>query len=131
MRRPVAVVCLGAYGELKADPNGGTSCEVREFALLEDGREVTLLDGRGWTTTARIDEISLDHAVRNVYNVVLPDDAETTGEMHEWRSFEQRLRMAGVAATADQLRALPYRVILSVPGSAGQRGGEYVEGLET
>jgi hypothetical protein len=57
--------------------------------------------------------------VRNVYNVVLPDDAEQTGDEHEWQRFEQRLREAGVGVTADQLRALPYRVFLSVPsGSA-------------
>jgi hypothetical protein len=86
---------------------------VREFALLSDGREVTLLDDRGWTTSAPLGEISLTHFVRNVYTVVLPDDAEETDEEHEWQRFEQRLREAGVVAvTRDELRALPYRVIL-------------------
>ncbi|HEY4464461.1 MAG TPA: hypothetical protein VGN41_17475 [Streptosporangiaceae bacterium] len=51
--------------------------------------------------------------VRDVYNVVLPDNAEETGEEHEWQRFVQRLREAGVAVTPDELRALPYRVILS------------------
>ena len=116
---PVAVVSLGAWGDLKESSGGGTSCKVREFALLSDGREVTLLDDRGWTSSAPLGEISLTHVVRNVYTVVLPDDAEETGEEHEWQSFEQRLREAGVAVTRDELRALPYRVILSVPcGSA-------------
>ncbi|CAN5173903.1 hypothetical protein BH20ACT24_BH20ACT24_01830 [soil metagenome] len=92
---------------------------MREFALLSDGREVTLLDDRGWTTSAPLGGISLTHVVRDVYNVVLPDDAEETGEEHEWQRFEQRLREAGVAVTRDELRALPYRIILSVPcGSA-------------
>jgi hypothetical protein len=92
---------------------------VREFALLSDGGEVTLLDDRGWTTTAPLGEISLSHVVRNVYNCVLPDDAEETGETHEWQRFGQRLREAGVAVTPDELPALPYRVILRVPnGSA-------------
>jgi hypothetical protein len=89
---------------------------VREFALLSDGREVTLLDDRGWTTSAQLGEISLVHVVGNVYNVVLPDDAEETGEEHEWQRFEQRLREAGVTVTPDQLRAVPYQVILTVPG---------------
>jgi hypothetical protein len=94
---------------------------VREFALLSDGREVTLLDDRGWTTSAPLGRtadgqearMSVTHVVRNVYNVVLPDNAEETGEEHEWQRFAQRLREAGVAVTLDEIRALPYRVILS------------------
>jgi hypothetical protein len=72
----------------------------------------------GWTTSAQLGEISLAHVVGNVYNVVLPDDAEETGEEHEWQLFEQRLREAGVAVTPDELRAVPYRVILSVPSGS-------------
>jgi len=117
---PVTVVSLAAWGELEKSPSGGTRCKVREFALLSDGHEVTLLDDRGWTTSARLGEISLTHVVRNVYTVVLPDDAEETGEEHEWQRFEQRLREAGVAVTRDELRALPYRIILSVSGGMAQ-----------
>jgi hypothetical protein len=113
---PAGVVSLGAWGDLADGPGGGTSCTVREFARLSDGREVTLLDDRGWTTSAPLSAISLAQTVRNISNVVLPDDAEQTGEEHEWQRFEQRLREAGVAVTADQLRALPYRIIVSVPG---------------
>ncbi len=57
--------------------------------------------------------MSIAHVVRNVYNVVLPDNAEETGDEHEWQRFAQRLREAGVAVTPDELRALPYRVSLS------------------
>ena len=123
---PVAVVGLGAWCDLDSpeeDSGGGagTSFKVREFALLSDGREVTLLDDRGWTTSAPLGgtaggqevRMSVTHVVRNVYNVVLPDNAEETGEEHEWQRFAQRLREAGVAVTPDELRALPYRVILS------------------
>ena len=112
---PATVVSLGAWGDLEEGPGGGTSCTVREFALLSDGREVTLADDRGWTSSAPLGRISLSHVVRNVYDVVLPDDAEQTGEEHEWQGFEQRLREAGVAVTRDELRALPYRVFLSLP----------------
>jgi hypothetical protein len=89
------------------------SFTVREFALLSDGREVTLLDDRGWATSASPGEISVSHIVRNVYNVALPDNAEETGEQHEWQRFVQRLREAGVEATPDELRSLPYHVILT------------------
>jgi hypothetical protein len=47
--------------------------------------------------------------------VVLPDNAEETGEAHEWQRFEQRLSEAGVAVTQEELRTLPYRITLSVP----------------
>jgi len=57
--------------------------------------------------------MSVTHVVRNVYNVVLPDNAEETGQEHEWQRFAQRLREAGVEVTLDELRALPYRVVLS------------------
>ncbi len=121
---PVAVVSLGARCDLDPPaegPGGGTSFRVREFALLSDGREVTLLDDRGWTTSAPLGgtadgqaaPLPVAQVVRNVRNVVLPDDAEETGEEHEWQRFVQRLREAGVAVTPDGLRALPYRVILS------------------
>jgi hypothetical protein len=115
---PAVVVALGAWCDLHSageDSGGsaGTSFKVREFALLSDGREVTLLDDRGWSTSARLDQIPITQVIRDVYNTVLPDDAEETGEEHEWQRFEQRLREAGVAVTLDELRALPYRVILS------------------
>jgi hypothetical protein len=114
---PAVVVALGAWCDLHSpgeDSGGGagTSFKVREFALLSDGREVTLLDDRGWSTSARLDRIPITQVVRDVFNTVLPDDAEDTGEEHEWQRFEQRLREAGVAVTLDELRALPYRVIL-------------------
>jgi hypothetical protein len=76
---PATVASLGAWGDLKEGSGGGTSCKVREFALLSDGREVTLLDDRGWTTSAPLGEISLTHVVRDVYTVVLPDDAIKLG----------------------------------------------------
>jgi len=108
------VVRLVACGDLTGGP-GATSCSVRESAELSDGREITLLDDRGWTTTAPLDVILLAHVVRNIYNAVLPDDAEGTGEEHEWQRFEQRLRDAGIEVTADELRALPYSVIVRLP----------------
>ena len=117
---PAMVVSLSAWGELAEGSDGGTSCAVRELALLSDGREITLLDGRGWTTSAPLSALSLDHVVRNIYNVLLPDDAEQTGEEHDWHGFVQRLRDARVAVTSDELRALPYRVIVSVPGGGSR-----------
>lgn len=115
-----SAVSLGAWGDLEKNPEGGTNCKVREFAVLSDGREVTLLDDRGWMTSAPVHEITLTHVVRNVYTVVLPDDARETGEKHEWQRFAQCLLEAGVAVTPDDLRTLPYQVILNVPSGIAQ-----------
>ncbi len=113
---PAAVVCLVARADLEQAPGGGTSATIRESALLSDGREVTLLEDRGWTTSGPLGEISLTHVVRSVDTAVLPDDAEVTGERHEWQRFARRLREVGIAVTPEQLRVLPYRVLVSVPG---------------
>lgn len=82
--------------------------------MLDDGREVTLSDDRGWTTTASWETLSVAHAVRNIDTAVLPDDAETTAEMQEWPLFTRRLREAGVVVDVEALRTLPYDVVLVV-----------------
>lgn len=122
---PVAVVSLGAWCDLDSSPAAssftGTPFRVREFALLSDGREVTLLDDRGWATSEPLGgtaddpeaRMSLAHVVGNLSMAVLPDDAEQTGEEHEWQHFVERLGDAGVAVTPDELRALPYHITLS------------------
>jgi hypothetical protein len=88
---------------------------VREFALLSDGRELALLDDRGWSSSAPLSAITLAQVVRNVYNAILPDDAEETGETHEWQRFEQRLQEAGLTVSQQELQTMPYSVRLTVP----------------
>jgi hypothetical protein len=118
--KPATVVSLGARGDISRAPEGGTSCNVREFALLSDGREVTVLEGRGWMSSARPSEIFLTDVVRNILTAVLPDDAEETGDEHEWQDFAGRLRDAGFTVTVAELRALPYQVTLEVRGGMAE-----------
>jgi len=77
-------VGLGAWCDLDspAEDAGGSHFKVREFALLSDGREVTLLDDRGWTISAPLARVSVTHIVSGTYTTVLPDNAEETGEEH-------------------------------------------------
>lgn len=115
---PPTVVSLAAWCDLDRMPKGAvsvcvTSFKVREYALLSDGREVTLLDDRGWGTNEPLAGMSVAHIVGNLHMAVLPDDAEETGEEHEWGHFVDRLREAGVAVTVDELRLVPYDIILS------------------
>ena len=117
------LISLGASCDLVAEDERERtlSFEVVEFALLADGRRVTLLDDRGWSSAFRGadgSETHWDHLTavsieRDVLNVVLPDDAEETGETHEWAWFAERLRDEGVETTVDELKDLPYEVVLS------------------
>jgi hypothetical protein len=112
----VAFCELGDPAEYRGSP-GGRSFNVVEYAVLSDGREVVLLDDRGWTEwthglgPGEVWPLTARQVRGNVLNVVLPDNAETTGEDHEWERFLERLRDAGVILPVDELRRRPYRVV--------------------
>ena len=117
------LISLGASCDLVAEDETERtlSFQVEEYALLAGGRRITLLDDRGWSSTfsggdgseTHWDHLTAVSIERDVLNVVLPDDAEETGETHEWQWFVERLRDAGVEATVDDLMGLPYSVVLS------------------
>ncbi|ABW13372.1 hypothetical protein Franean1_3983 [Parafrankia sp. EAN1pec] len=94
---------------------------VEEFATLSDGRRLTLTDDRGWSSKrsgggAATDAwvgLTVEAVESAVRNVVLPDDAEETGELYSWTRLVERLRALGVETTLEELRRLPYEVILS------------------
>ena len=120
----VQVVGLGARCELvpperySASP-GGVSFDVSEFAVLDDGRRITLHAERGWTTWAHDTErgqidpwetLTTRGITQDVLNVVLPD--EDDGEPHPWEWLRGLLQKHGVEATVEQLKAVPYEVEL-------------------
>jgi len=49
---------------------------------------------------------------RDVLTVVLPDDAEQTGEGHPWEGLVDLLARAGVTETVERLREVAYEVRL-------------------
>jgi hypothetical protein len=53
-----------------------------------------------------------DSIRQDVLNVVLPDDDES-GEDHPWEWLAEQARLQGIDVTADELKALPYEVILT------------------
>jgi hypothetical protein len=129
------VVALGARCELvppeesTASP-GGVSFDVSEFAVLADGRRLTLHSERGWTTWVRSTDqrgpldpwiaLTEDGVRQDVLNVVLPD--EDDGEPHPWKWLCELLREHGVETTTEHLKALPYAVELSDELRARLRG---------
>lgn len=112
---------LRLWSDLVPSESGsGTSFVVSEFAVLSDGRELPILEGRGWTVfagTLTADEylsrLTIRDIERDIHNAVLSDDAETTGEWQDWQHLADKLGELGVDASADQLKQLPYAIELS------------------
>lgn len=104
----VTVVGLGAQAELAHNDQRGMNIDVHEFAVVEDGRRLTLHQDRGFSTSAT--HMTAGHAGRSVLTTVLPDDAEITGEDHPWEWLASLIGDQGVAVTPDQLKAVPYAV---------------------
>lgn len=111
------VVGLGAICALArgAEDARSQSFSVGEFVLLEDGRRVVLHRDRGFTIGSRTGPVrdgeTRDSITRNVLNVVLPDD--DTGDEHPWTWLAELSRARGLDVTADDLRGLPYEVVLT------------------
>ena len=123
--KPGRVVGLGAICDLRPqrfEEARSQSFSVREFVTLEDGRRVILHEDRGFTIGWRSSGESgpgdirghetLESMTRNVLNVVLPDDDECA-EDHPWSWLADLARARGLNVTAEDLRSLPYEVILT------------------
>jgi len=65
-----------------------------------------------WCDNSTEDEYR-EELAGSVGNVVLSDDAEETEEEHPWPWLTERLGGLGVGTTPEELRGLPYEVILS------------------
>ena len=132
----MTVVALGAFcdlassGQAPANP-ADLSFAVSEFAVLDDGRRITLHAERGWTDSLRRcvptgeplpadwgdpldpwEHMSRDDLVRSTLLVVLPDDDDAPDD-HPYEWLAGRLHGHGIRASAAELRSLPYTVELS------------------
>jgi hypothetical protein len=104
----VTVIWLGAWAELARRDQSGMDIDVHEFAVLDDGRRLTLHHERGFSTSAT--HMIADHAEQSVLMTVLPDDAEITGEDHPWEWLASLLGNHGVVVTPLQLKTAGYLV---------------------
>ncbi|CCF85302.1 conserved hypothetical protein [Nitrolancea hollandica Lb] len=125
----IGAICDLATGAPESGPS--QSFSVREFVELADGRHVAL-DSRGFTLSSVRELVELEDGRRvvlenvaparagltpdsirqQVLNVVLPDDDECE-EAHPWSWLAEQARQQGIDVTADELKALPYEVILT------------------
>ncbi|GAB3954621.1 hypothetical protein [Micromonospora vulcania] len=106
-------------GEASVVPGNRLDFTVDEFARLSDGEPVPLRE-LGWSSVASAGGaatlalyLTEEQVVGSVRNVVLPDDAETSNDEHPWQEFAATLTEKGFSTTADELRGLPYEVVLS------------------
>jgi hypothetical protein len=120
--------------DLRDDDRGGQmSFSARHEAVLEDGRQLLLLDDRGWSTSllrpaAEPDSprdvpdfwavTSVDEIEETSRWVVGPDEpfegrSQEDMERDHWTYLAGILRQQGVAADADELKGLPHEVVLS------------------
>ena len=127
----IGAICDFRTGTPAPESSQSQSFSVQEFVELEDGRRV-VLDDRGFTTSSIRELVELgdgrrvvlenlaparagltpDSIRQDVLNVVLPDDDECE-EDHPWSWLAEQARRQGIAVTADELKALPYEVVLT------------------
>lgn len=84
------------------------SIRISEFAVLADGRRVTLHNERGYSGGSW-SHLTLEGVRADVLTTVLPDD-DDTGEEHPWEWLAELLTAHGVEVSPDRLRAVPYVV---------------------
>jgi hypothetical protein len=120
-----SLIGVGAICDLRPQPlddSRSMSFAVGEFVALADGRRVILHEERGFTVGLRStsgtdpgniqDHETADSIIRNVLNVVLPDD-DDPAEDHPWSWLAELAQARGLDVTAEDLRGLPYGVILT------------------
>lgn len=105
-----------------ADPNTGQiSVSARHEAELDDGRQVLLLDDRGWNESGPLDPWagkSVEDIVFTTRMVVGPDEpfgGRSYADMaaDHWAELAGTLRQQGIAVDPAQLERLPHDVVLS------------------
>jgi hypothetical protein len=102
------------------DDPGRVSLSARHEAVLEDGRRVSLLSDRGWTTSGELDSsvIWSFEGIEETARVVVGPDEPPPGRLREdmeadhWAELRSVLRRHGVVVDAVDLKRLPHDVVL-------------------
>ena len=110
---------LITYATLREHTSRSYSVDLRHVARMADGREILLLDDRGFSASSTYPDIRIgrEQLERDARNCVGPDEParEQTREHVEtshWTFIADRLRTADVAISVDELRGLEHDVVL-------------------
>ncbi len=117
------MVALGAWCDFVPDDEalaspGSISFNADEFAVLTDGRRLTLHSGeRGFSVSGPrsshpLGFMKAEDIRSGVLTTVLPDD-DDTGDEHPYECLAGLLRRHGVLVAPDSLRSVPYTVEFS------------------
>ncbi|MGB0112886.1 MAG: hypothetical protein WBP59_06665 [Ilumatobacteraceae bacterium] len=97
------------------DSDSEVSFRISEFAVRSDGERVVLHAERGYSTRSSTGGLwawlTAETITRGVLTTVLPD--EDTGDDHPWEWLAGLARARALQATADDLRRVPYEVVLT------------------
>jgi hypothetical protein len=127
----IGAICDFRTGTPEPESSRGQNFSIKVFVELEDGRRV-VVDNRGFSISSVRELVELEDGRRvvlenvaparagltpdsirqDVLNVVFADDDEC-GEDHTWSWLADQARRQGIDVTADELKALPYEVILT------------------
>lgn len=114
----VSVARLVTHASLEALSTSTYSVRLLLVARLDDGREVALLDDRGFSARSNEPRITLRRAdiEKDARICVGPDEpfGDETREFVErahWDALAQRLRGVGVAVCGEDLRELEHEVV--------------------
>jgi hypothetical protein len=95
-------------------------CTVQEFGVRRDGVAIPLRRRIEWGSRSNSPDpgaqwryVTLESMRQQVLNVVIPDDAEQTGDTHPWNEFVETLKVAEIHTSVDELRKLPYNVVFA------------------
>jgi hypothetical protein len=95
-------------------------CTIQEFAVRRVGAAIPLRRRAEWGSHSSSGDaedqwrrMSPESMTREVLNVVLPDDAEESGDDHPWGEFVEGLKSQGISVSAEDLRQLPYNVLFA------------------
>jgi hypothetical protein len=122
------VVRIVTRADVQDHPDPRTmSVSARMEAVLDDGRRLLLLDGRGWSSSLRgagADEadiwadVSEDEIAEMTRVVVGPDEpfgghSQADMETDHWNALAETLRSQGITIAGGELMQLPHDVVLS------------------
>jgi hypothetical protein len=126
MPRVVRIETLADVGE-NAGPRT-ISVSARHEAVLDDGRRLSLLDGRGWAESLRgagadgvadIWSVASEREIAETARTVVGPDEPFGGHTQEsmeashWQTLAETLGTQGVVVDPGELRHLPHDVVLS------------------
>jgi hypothetical protein len=122
------LITFADVNDWPGQPAGQVSCSAVLKAELADGREIVLLDDRGWSGSVRFaggggpsdqwSHVTREDVEETARTVVGPDEPadgesqEDAARMH-WAFLAAALEDRGGEASAEALRSLPHVVVLS------------------